>query len=381
MRILITNSSVASRSGTETYVRDLACGLLGRGHTPVVYTPKIGALARELRDKTVPVTDCLDSITEPPDIIHGHHNLETMTALLRFTHAPAIFVTHDNLARRDVPPRFPRILRYVAVDYTCRDRLVFEHGVPEEKTRVVLNSVNLAAFRPRAPLPARPRRALIFSNASSAHFAAVSEACAQSGLELDALGHDSGNVSPKPGEVLGRYDIVFAKGRSALEALAVGAAVVLCDFPGVGPMVTTGEFDSLRRFNFGHRTLRSEIRPEVIAREIARYDAADAAEVSRKVRAVAGSDLMLDEVLALYSEVMAEHAASPVVDAEAELRAAADYLRWLTLRLNEEEDARRNSPVRRIGKRLRGVPLVGRLARALDRRLLAPAPGSGLRRH
>jgi hypothetical protein len=371
---LITNSTVASRSGTELYVRDLACGLLARGHRPVVYTPKLGPLARELRDKTVPVTDRLDTITEPPEIIHGHHNLETMTALLRFTHAPAVFVVHDNLSRRDVPPRFPRILRYVAVDHTCRDRLVFEHGIPEDKVRVLLNSVNLSVFKPRGPLPARPRRALIFSNASSAHFAAVREACAQSGIGLDVVGHDSGNICSQPEEVLGQYDIVFAKARCALEALAVGAAVILCDFRGVGPMVTSGEFDVLRRLNFGHRTLRSEIRPETIAREIARYDAADAAEVSRKVRAVADSELMLDDIVALYSEVTEEYAASPETNAEAELRAASSYLHWLTLRLNEEREVIDNSAVRRFGKRLRGVPLIGPLARALDRKLLTPRP-------
>jgi len=374
MRILITNSAIALRSGTELYVRDLAEGLLERGHSPVVYTPRIGMLTQELRSRSVPVTDCLDTITAPPDIIHGQHNLETMTALLRFTHVPAVFVVHDNLARQDVPPRFPRILRYVAIDYTCRDRLVFEHGIPEAKVRVVLNSVSLARFQPRGPLPERPRRALIFSHASSAHSAAVREACTRTGLELDVIGHDSGNICPNPEEVLGQYDIVFAKARCAIEALAVGAAVVLCDFRGVGPMVTARELDDLRRLNFGHRTLRAEIHADVIAREIARYDAGDAAEVSRRIRAGASSDLMLDEMAALYAEVAEEYAAAPKADAEAELHAASSYLRWLTLRLNEERDAINNSAVRRFGKRLRGLPVVGTLARTLDRRLLTPRP-------
>ena len=37
----------------------------------------------------------------------------------------------------------------------------------------------------------------------------------------------------------GDYDLVFAKARCALEAMAVGAAVVLCDTHGLGPMVTS----------------------------------------------------------------------------------------------------------------------------------------------
>lgn len=372
MRILITNSTVASRSGTELYVRDLACGLLERGHRPVVYTSRIGPLAEELRKQTIPVTDRLDAITAAPEIIHGHHNLETMTALLHFPRVPAIFVVHDNLSGWDVPPLFPRILRYVAVDNTCRDRLVFEHGIAEDRARVILNSVNLSTFKPRPQLPARPARALIFSNASNTHFAAVREACAQSGLELDVLGHDSGNSTASPEDVLGRYDIVFAKARCALEALAVGTAVVLCDFRGVGPMVTSAELDGLRLLNFGHRTLRSEIRADVIAREIARYDAADAAEVSRRVRAVAGSDLMVDELISLYSQVTEEYANSPKADAEVELQAAAKYLHSLSRQLVAEQDAINNSTVRRWGRRLGGVPLVGPLARKLDRKLLTP---------
>ena len=40
-----------------------------------------------------------------------------------------------------------------------------------------------------------------------------------------------------------RYDIVFAKARAAIEAMAVGAAVIVCDFDGVGPMVSTENVD------------------------------------------------------------------------------------------------------------------------------------------
>src|SRR5438128_9049089 len=50
-----------------------------------------------------------------------------------------------------------------------------------------------------------------------------------------------------------------------------------------GPMVTTAALDRLRALNFGIRTLREPLVPEVLAREIARYDPADAAQVSRRI--------------------------------------------------------------------------------------------------
>jgi len=88
LRILITNATLASLTGTETYVRDLALGLLRKGHTPIVYAPELGELAWELRDATVPVIDNLGSLGVTPDVIHGNHNTELMTALLQFQDVP-----------------------------------------------------------------------------------------------------------------------------------------------------------------------------------------------------------------------------------------------------------------------------------------------------
>src|SRR5262249_52888507 len=151
-------------------------------------------------------------------------HVETMTALLRFPNTPAVFFCHGWIPWEETPPKHPRILRFVAVDETCRDRLACESGVAEERVSVVLNSVDMDQFVPRAPLPLKPERALVFSNGASesTHVGAVREACRRRRLALDVVGAESGNVSTKPHELLRQYDIVFAKARCALEALAVG---------------------------------------------------------------------------------------------------------------------------------------------------------------
>lgn len=331
LRILITNITLATRTGTEMYVRDLATALIKRGHTPIVYSTELGEVAQELRAATVPVVDDLEAVAIVPDLIHGHHHPETMTALLHFPSVPAVFFCHDWSAWYDIPPRFPRILRYVAVDHTCRDRLVFEHAIQEDRVRVLLNFVDLDRFKPRGPLPPRPERALVFSNYASerTHLGTVRDACSRAGIALDVIGANAGAASSDPEAALGRYDIVFAKGRAALEALAVGAAVVLCNAAGLGPMVTTDELDRLRLLNFGRRALSEPVGPDILAREIARYDPEDAAEVSRRIRATAGLDVAVDELLALYREVIVEHRKMWPQDLQAEQRALASYLRWL----------------------------------------------------
>lgn len=245
LRVLFTNITLASRTGTELYVKEAALGLLRRGHAPVVYTPDPGEVAEEIRAAGIPVVSDIDRFAVRPDLIHGHHHQQTMAALLRFPGVPAVFVVHDWAAWHDAPPVFPRILRYVAVDGTNRDRLVVENSVPEEKVRVLHNWVDLERFRPRSPLPERPRKALVFSNYASrdTHLPAVEEACRRAGLELDVSGSGAGKALAAPETMLGEHDLVFAKARCALEALAVGTAVVLCDYRGLGTLVTSAGLD------------------------------------------------------------------------------------------------------------------------------------------
>jgi hypothetical protein len=332
MRVLITNNTLAARAGSELFVRDLALALQRRGHTPLAYSTDLGDVARELTTATVPVVDDLQALGAAPDIIHGHHHLDTMTALLHFDRAPAIYFCHGWIPWEEAPPPCsPRILRYIAVDEVCRDRLVFQHGIPEARVQVLLNFVDLARFPPRPPLPEKPARALIFSNYfSDADASPIREACGRLGITLDVIGAGSGNSCAAPESRLGAYDLVFAKGRAALEALATGSAVIVCDKAGLGGMVTAENLAEQRRLNFGIRLLRDRIDVESITREILRFSAPDAAQASSRIREEAGLDRALDRLISIYREVIGEAAAQASFDRGEEARAASRYLRWLS---------------------------------------------------
>jgi glycosyl transferase family 4 len=325
LRVLLTNYTIATRSGSELYVWDLATGLRARGHDPLVYAPTLGRLAHELRAATIPVVADLRQVSAAPELIHGHHNHELMTALLHFPRVPAVRVCHG---WSDEPvQQFPRILRYVAVDHTVRDRMVSEWGVPADRVRVILNFVDTGRFVPRGPLPKRPARALVFNNHAAQHLQIVVQACARLGISVDAAGASVERVADEPERMLGQYDVVFAKARCAIEAMATGTAVVVCDQAGMGPLVTSTNMEDLRRLNFGVRTLREPVSVESLIREISRYDAADASLVSRRIRATASLDLALDRWIDTYNEVIDEHRAAPPGDQDAELRVASEYLR------------------------------------------------------
>jgi hypothetical protein len=373
LKVLITNHSLRERTGAEMYTYDLARGLLALGHRPVLYSPRPGALAARIRFETVPVLDDLERMESPPDIIHGQHADETVTALLRFPSTPAVYVCHDWYNSIDVPPRFPRVLRYVAVDSQCRDKLVVEHGVPEESVRVMLQFVDLEKFRPRPPLPPRPRRALVLCNYTrdNAHLEALRAACARAGVSLDVYGLGVGRSHGHPEELMRGYDVVFAKARTALEALAVGASVVVYWWRRLGPVVTLEGLDRLRRENFGMRAMGTPLTPEEFGRQaeeaLARYDAGEAARVSERVRAEAGRDRLVGEYVGLYESVIEEYAADSSRDDDAEARAAAAYLRSLSLSKAKEYEALSGTMTFRLRERLLRMPLLGRAAHAFVR--------------
>ncbi len=130
MRILLTNITLASQSGTEIVTRDLALGLKAKGHDPTVFTPNPGVVSDQIERSGVEVVRRLEDVVEAPDIIHGHHLVETASALLHFPQTPAIFVCHDRLIWHDFPPVFEQVRRFVAVDKNCLERLRFEAGIP-----------------------------------------------------------------------------------------------------------------------------------------------------------------------------------------------------------------------------------------------------------
>lgn len=381
MRILITNNTLDTRAGSELYVRDLALALLRRGHNPVAYSTRLGAVAEELRSATVPVIDDLNLLTVTPDIIHGQHHLDAMTAMLHFPDTPVVYFCHGWLPWEEMAPRFPTIQRYVAVDDLCRERLQCLHGIPPERICVIRNFVDLQRFGLRMDLPAIPRKALVFSNyiGEDGCLGILREACAARGIELDAIGLSVGHSEARPEQILGRYDIVFAKARCALEALASGTAVIACDAAGLGGMVMPDNYETFRALNFGIRSLRNPITLDTITRELDQYEAAGARTVTRRARSEAGIDLAIEQILHVYQEAIEGHRREsrewkprPEGFSDSRLQSASRYLREIadfTKRRYQVEQEKHLALAEAVAERTRAEQAEFELAKIHNSRL------------
>ncbi len=337
MKILITNRTMSIRNGAETYVQDLAMELLAQGHRPMVYTAEVGATGRELIDLTIPVTDDLDTLGVRPDVIHGQHFMTAMTALAYFRDVPMVGVSHGWRPWTETPIRHPNVVRYVAVDEAVRDRLSLQHGIEDDRISIVHNSVDLERFQRTAAPGESLRRMLLFSNyvlKGSPYFLAAHQAAEELGVELDVVGTGTNSQTSAPEKILGDYDLVLAQGRSAIEAMAAGASVMIGSSRAFGPLVRPDNVERLRELNFGIRTQTLPVAASTITSQLAGYSAADASEVSSWIRDRVGVPDAVRQLITIYEEAIGDFDPASV-DPDEAARATGRFLTEATAQFHD----------------------------------------------
>lgn len=343
LSILFTNNALDTRGGTEMVTLDLATEFRRRGHYPVAYSLKNGQVAMQLRENCIPVVNALSLLGDTPDIIHGHHHLEAMTAMLYFPATPAIYVCHGWFPWEELPPIFSNIIEYVAVGEVTRNHVSTTCSVPRDRVSIVPNFVDLEKFQIKQRFNEKPLRAAIFGNSVTHQHPivpAIARACQESGLQaLDLLGYSAGHPVHNPETALTTYDIVFAVGRCAIEAMSVGCAVILSGDTGIAEMMTPENLDSYFG-RFGATSLRKEhIAVDFLKKQIARYSPQSAREVAEKIRPRLDMRQAADQYENIYYSAIEQYRqrATPPLESDARFRDAANYVARLSIMLKESK--------------------------------------------
>lgn len=370
MFILLTNHRISQRTGTELYVGEVGLDLLARGHRVAVYTPNPGPLAEALREEGLPVTDRLETLAARPDVIHGQHHLPAAAAALAFPDVPVFLMCHGFLPWEEKPVLLPNIVHHGATSNNTRDLLCLEYGIPENRVSILPTYVDTRKFARRdAPLPARPRRALVYTNYLSPgkEAEALEKGCAQVGVEVEFLGRGFGNTTPHPERILGQFDLVFGAGRSILEAAATGAAIVLLGEKAMGENLTCENFETLQSLNFGLRAMRHPIHEREVAHRIRAYDAEDAAGVCCRIREEATLSTYVDRLVNLYEELADRGVPAP--DPGHGMLLTGRYLEWLARELSRQERAPHEKEATRMSRLLQELAAEKARNRALQERV------------
>jgi hypothetical protein len=283
MNILITNFELSNRSGTTIFARDLSYYLSSRGHNVAIYSPRCGHFSEEIREAGIEVVERIENLKLKPDIIHGHHNFTLLTALRCLTKTPAVYVCHDFTAWQDEPIYHRNIVKYVAVDKLVQSRIHNALNIPNEKIQIVYNSFSEKRFTQTKRLSKKPLSSLIYCKHPNIDKVIV-PVCTRLGIKVDIAGFGFKKIIAAPENLLYQYDIVFTSAMSAIEALASGAAVIICDGRGAFGMVSQSNYRYLQEYNFGLKTLQSDLTSHFIENNINKYNSEDAELVSKIVR-------------------------------------------------------------------------------------------------
>jgi len=324
---VLTIQVMEGPAGGSLYVRDFAIELFRQGHHPVVYCPRLGEVAAQLTTFGIATTDSIDRVGAA-DILHGNSPIETAAAILRYPNTPAVFVCHGWDSPDALAPKFPQIMRYLAVSDISADRLLHWDGIAARRIVTHQNPVDLERFPQRSAPPKLLRRALAFSNTltEANGLLVLAQACEKAGITLDVMGEGMGMETMAPEQKLRDYDLIFASGRAAMEALASGCAVILCDNRGLGELLTTENYPIFRPRNFGRRTMQLPMTASAVAAQITRYDAIDCAALTRHVREHEGLFLATAKLVEIYRAAIDEFRCHYIRNRRAERLAAARFL-------------------------------------------------------
>ncbi|WGW02632.1 glycosyltransferase family 4 protein [Tropicibacter oceani] len=325
---MITQRALQSYSGTEMYTAEIARALKARGHEVAVFCPLPGKIGNLITPSGITVNERLEDVPFRPEVIHGHHHLPLMAALAHFSRTPAVHLWHGARPWVEQVPRHPRIARHIVTSERMAPRIQAEFGVPANLVRTVPNFVDTGRYSHVRDPSARPLRAVLFGQGGffPAELSVLEKACADNGLTLDKVGYAYGNPRPRPEYFLPDYDIAFAIGRSALEALASGCAVIPIVPQLAGHRITAETLREWSACNFSPRYYTSADRFDSawLARQLADWDPDDVAQVTAEVRRVYTLERGIDQLEALYDEAIALPGSG--IDA---VSGYASYLGWM----------------------------------------------------
>lgn len=324
MKILFTQHGLKRRGGTELFVTEVSAELVRRGHQVAVYAGEIGATAFLLKDSGVTVLDDPRKCPWVPDIIHGQHRRHALKALLSFPCTPAVLHLHGFLPMLEKPFRHPRILRYLTTAKSMDGYWAERFSLPSERFITVPNPIDLRRFESRRNPPPKPSKALLYSNVRflPEQVTILRNACDARGMSLELAGGCTGlrGETASPEKLLPEFDLVFAVGRSALEAAACGCAVIPVYLGMAEEMLLPTTYRRLREQNLSPRLSHHHpLGASWITAQMDLWDPLQIGDVSQMVRASSGIGGTVSLLESTYEQVVGEQASLPSLDWEEEL--------------------------------------------------------------
>jgi hypothetical protein len=267
MRFVLGNRHMIAAGGTEVHLLVLGEHLQRLGHEVVVYASELGPFADHARRRGVAVTDSVRELPEACDVVFAQDGIVVHDLAERFPDAFHVYRICGDVHDFQLPPQVAGVVDLIVVLSDRYERIARAMAVraPVLRLRVPIDIDRLVSL---GSLHARPRRAVLLGNYLERD-AAVIGAWSAAGVDVQRVG---GSVQAYDvATAVADADIVVAKSRAALDAMACGRAVYVFDLFGGDGWVTLERYPVLEADNFAGQATGRVLDAAALAVDLAEY--------------------------------------------------------------------------------------------------------------
>jgi Glycosyltransferase Family 4 len=267
MRFVLGNRHLLAAGGTEVHIVTVAEHLQRLGHEVLVYAPELGPFADHARRRGLEIRDSLRELPASCDVTFSQDAIVVYDLAERYPDALSVFRICGDVADYQLPPQLTAVVdlivvlsdRYERIARACADRVpVLRLPVPIDVDRLV----------PLGAVRERPERAVMLGNYLERD-ALLSDVWGRLGIEVQRIG---GHVQAYDvATAVADADIVVAKSRAALDAMACGRPVYVFDVFGGDGWVTPELYPALEADNFAGLATGRVIDAATLAGDLSAY--------------------------------------------------------------------------------------------------------------
>jgi hypothetical protein len=235
----------------------------------MIYAPELGPFADHVRDRGIDVVDRLEELAAECDVVFAQDSIVAYDLAERYPDALNVFRICGDVYDFQLPPQLDGVVDLVVVLSDRYERVARSCSVTTPLLRLSV-PIDVDRLVPVGGLRERPRHALMLGNYGD-RYELVREAWGRQGVEVERVGLIDGNETHDVASAVAYADIVVAKSRAALDAMACGRAAYIYDIFGGDGWVTPDLYPALEADQFAGQATDRVIGEAELEADLAGY--------------------------------------------------------------------------------------------------------------
>jgi hypothetical protein len=268
MRFVLANRQLTGVGGTEVHLGTVAEHLERLGHEAHLYAPEVGAFGEHLRRRGLKVHDSVHGLPETCDVVFSQDGIVVYEMAERYPEALGVFRICGDVHDFQLPPQLDGAVDLVVVLSDRYERVARATAIRAPILRMQV-PIDVDRLAPNGAIGPRPQRAVLLGNYGERN-ALIRQVWGEQGVEVREVGGDEPSFDVAA--AVASSDVVVAKSRAALDAMACGRAVYVYDLFGGDGWVTAEAYPALEADQFAGQATGRVIDAAALSADLDTYE-------------------------------------------------------------------------------------------------------------